>query len=348
MDSRERFFTALLRKGEPDRVPIMDLDIAPEVINSLLPGATVYDFIEEMDIDALLVLEDIPWEDVSPGVRRDHWGVLRKFEFSSMMGFEKFPIPLAPRITSERELSNYVPPHPRDERRLVSLNKAVERLKRKKVIIFGHHSSLLYPWFILGTENLFRYYIENPHFAKRVIDMVVHYYTELQKYAIELGADVVLDGEDYCGNNGLFMSHKHFDEFVLPGLQKIVNTAKERNVPFIKHCDGNIWTILDKMVETGIDAMNPIEPAAGMNIGEVKRIYGDRIAVIGNIDCAHLLSFGSPEDVREAVKECIREASPGGGHVISSSNVIHDGVPPENYAAMISAAKEFGRYPIQL
>lgn len=348
MNSVERFFTALQRKGEPDRVPIMDLDIALEVINSLLPGATVYDFIEKMDIDALLVVEDIPWEDVGPGVKRDHWGVLRRFEFSSMMGFEKWPIPLAPKITSEKELAAYIPPNPREERRFVSLNKAIERFKGNKVIIFGHHSSLLYPWFILGTENLFRYYIDNSRFAKRVIDMVVDYFVELEKYAIELGADAILDGEDYCGNNGLFMSPEHFDEFVLPGLQKVINTAKERNIPFIKHSDGYLWPILDKLVNAGIDALNPIEPAAGMDIGEVKEAYGDRIAVIGNIDCAHLLSFGTPEDVKNAVRECIRKASPGGGHIISSSNVIHSGIPPENYAAMIKAVKEYGCYPIQL
>jgi uroporphyrinogen decarboxylase len=265
-----------------------------------------------------------------------------------MMGFEKWPIPLEPRITSEKEVANYIPPKPREERRFVTLHKAIERLKRKKVIIFGHHSSLLYPWFILGTENLFRYYIENPQFAKRVIDMVVDYFLELETYAIELGADVILDGEDYCGNQGLFMSPEHFDEFVLPGLQKVVNRAKEKNIPFIKHCDGYIWPIIDRLIETGIDGLNPIEPAAGMDIGEVKNAYGDRIAVIGNIDCAHLLSFGSKEDVQNAVKDCIQKASPGGGHIISSSNVIHDGVPPENYAAMIDATKEHGRYPIQV
>ena len=128
----------------------------------------------------------------------------------------------------------------------------------------------------------------------------------------------------------------------------MVNRAKEKNIPFIKHCDGYIWPIIDRLIETGIDGLNPIEPAAGMDIGEVKKTYGDRIAVIGNIDCAHLLSFGSKEDVQTAVKECIQKASPGGGHIISSSNVIHDGVPPENYAAMIDATKEYGRYPIQV
>jgi uroporphyrinogen decarboxylase len=61
-----------------------------------------------------------------------------------------------------------------------------------------------------------------------------------------------------------------------------------------------------------------------------------------------LLTFGTPEEVRRATLECIRKASPGGGHILSSSNIIHRGVPPENYLAMIETAKEYGKYPITL
>lgn len=85
------------------------------------------------------------------------------------------------------------------------------------------------------------------------------------------------------------------------------------------------------VINTGLDAINPIEPAAGMNIGDVKRVYGNKLAVIGNIDCATLLTFSTPDKVKESVRECIRVASPGGGHIISSSNTIHKGVKPENY-----------------
>jgi uroporphyrinogen decarboxylase len=127
-----------------------------------------------------------------------------------------------------------------------------------------------------------------------------------------------------------------------------VDAVKSRGVPFIKHCDGYTWPILEQMVSTGVDCINPMEPAAGMDIGEVKKAFGDRVALMGNIDCSHLLSFGTPEEVREAVKECIRAASPGGGHILSSSNIIHDGVAPENFTAMLEAAREFGRYPINV
>ena len=171
---------------------------------------------------------------------------------------------------------------------------------------------------------------------------------ELEKQAIEIGADIIHDGEDYCSNDGLFMSMDHFKEFILPGLRNVIKVAKDNNIPFAKHTDGNIWPILDLLVDEGIDAINPIEPAAGMDIGAVKEKYGNRIALIGNIDCSHLLTFGKPGEIREAVKECIRKASSGGGHILSSSNSIHAGVPPENFIAMVEAAREFGRYPIKV
>jgi uroporphyrinogen decarboxylase len=98
------------------------------------------------------------------------------------------------------------------------------------------------------------------------------------------------------------------------------------------------------IVDAGVDGVNPIEPAAGMDIGEVKQKYGHRVCLIGNIDCSCLLPEGSVEEVEAAVKECIRKAAPGGGYIISSSNSIHSSVKPENYLAMIQATRKYGRY----
>jgi uroporphyrinogen decarboxylase len=117
-------------------------------------------------------------------------------------------------------------------------------------------------------------------------------------------------------------------------------------VPFIKHTDGCLWPILDDIVGAGIDALDPLEPIAGMDIGRVKALYGDRIAVVGNVDCGELLCRGTTDEVVAAVKETIAKASPGGGHVLASSNSIHPAVNPQNYRAMVEAAREFGRYPI--
>jgi len=157
---------------------------------------------------------------------------------------------------------------------------------------------------------------------------------------------VLLTGDDYAHRQGSIMSPAHFREFVLPYLQGAVNVAKAKGLPFIKHTDGNLWQIIDMIIDTGLDGLDPLEPIADMDIGKVKEKFGDRIAVVGNVDCGELLSRGTPEQVVEAVKETIAKASVGGGHILASSNSIHPGVNPENYKAMVQAAKKYGTYPL--
>jgi uroporphyrinogen decarboxylase len=135
-----------------------------------------------------------------------------------------------------------------------------------------------------------------------------------------------------------------FEEFIAPRLKKMVDAIHEEGAKVVKHTDGNVYKILKQMVDLGIDGLNPIEPSAGMDIGEVKEKYGDRICLIGNIDCGDLLSWGTTDQVEQAVKECIAKASKGGGLMISSSNSIHSSVNPENYLAMIKAVKRWGEY----
>lgn len=350
MNSVERVFAAL-RREEPDRVPIIELEIHEKVHQAILPGSTLYEFVEEMEIDGICVFAEAGWqyEDVAPGIKRDQFGILYDFRhMSGMLLPTQIQGPLES-IGDMRDLDKYVPPSPHDPRLLAPLRDAVSRLKGKVAIIFTMGAGAFsYPTFLRGFNNLLMDYYENPELAHRIADIATDYFTELGRLAIEAGADILLDGDDFCGKAGPFMSPQHFREFILPRLQRVVDVAIEHKVPMIKHSDGYVWPLLQMMVDTGIDALNPIEPAAGMDIGEVKRVFGDRIAVVGNIDCSTLLQFGSPEEVRAAVRECIRVASPGGGHIISSSNTIHEGVKPENYLAMIRATKEFGTYPIKM
>jgi uroporphyrinogen decarboxylase len=77
-----------------------------------------------------------------------------------------------------------------------------------------------------------------------------------------------------------------------------------------------------------------------------KRNFGDKICIIGNIDIAYLLPFGSAEDVKKAVKNAINTAAPGGGYILSASNVITDEVKPENFLIQIRAGKKYGKYPL--
>ncbi|RKY03112.1 hypothetical protein DRP77_06875 [Candidatus Poribacteria bacterium] len=341
MTGYERMMTALSRR-EPDMVPVWELIINRPVIEALFGDISYFDFVERMDLDGVTVFEDnlvVKWFDSQ--TYQDEWGIVWRIEPETGI-----PYRIDGPIKSEKDLDNYTPPDPDADHRLKTLEEAVRRFKGEKAIVFLGHDAFEFSHYLYGMENLLVAYITNPEFVHRLARVVIDYKKRVMERAIEMGADIVMTGDDYADRRGPIMSPDHFREFVLPYLKEMVDLAKSKGVPFIKHTDGNIWPIIDMIVDTGIDGLDPLEPIAGMDIGRVKELYGDRIAVVGNVDCGELLSRGTVEEVVEAVKETIAKASPGGGHILASSNSIHPAVKPENYKAMVEAAREFGRYPI--
>ena len=79
-----------------------------------------------------------------------------------------------------------------------------------------------------------------------------------------------------------------------------------------------------------------MEPHAGMELKKVKAYCGDRICLLGNIDCLELLPNGTPQQVDAAVKQAIEDTADGGGLIICSSNSLHPGVNPDNCIAMFN------------
>jgi uroporphyrinogen decarboxylase len=119
---------------------------------------------------------------------------------------------------------------------------------------------------------------------------------------------------------------------------------KDLGLMVIKHTDGNIMPLIDMIIDSGIDCLDPIDPVAGMDLGLIKRTYGNRIAVKGNVDCAHTLTFKSVEETVQETKQCLELGMEGGRYIISSSNTIHSEVKPDNYRAMLDTIKKFGSY----
>lgn len=335
MNSYERVMCAL-RIEQSDRVPIVEWMIHPNVINALEPGITEQEFMAKY-LDAISTWQVMQEKDCGGEVVIDEWRVKRKY-----LG-QRYAIPFEFPIKNEEDLRNYEPPSPNESYRLDLLKEVVEKYKRRKTIVFCLETVFTYVWALVGLEELLISFKINPNFAEKLLDINFNYHIELARAAIEAGADVIMCGDDLAYKTGLMMSRQDFERFLLPYYKKMIDQVHDKGAYFIKHTDGRIWEILDLLVEAGIDAINPLEPVAGMNIGEVKKKYGDRVCLIGNIDCGDLLSRKSPREVQEVVKQTIKEVALGGGYIISSSNAIHASVKPENYKAMIDAAKLYGK-----
>lgn len=330
-----------LRREQPDRVPIVEFIIDEKVARAISPDiADVPDFMDRIDLDGVGcgATFDIVKHN-SDGTYIDEWGV----KYLSG-GTEVVAHPLEGPIKTIDDARAYQPPDPDAPHRLSRLRSVVERYKGKRAILFHHRAAFMWSAYLMGIDNLLLAMIAEPEFAETLMDKVLEANMRVVRNAIRAGAEVVVLGDDYAHNTGPLMSPALFEKMILPRLQKMVSLIKSEGAFCIKHSDGNIYPILDMIVSTGCDGLNPIEPVAGMDLATVKRLVGDRVCLVGNIDCGHLLSHGTTDEVEEAVKQAIEDAAPGGGSILSSSNSIHSSVNPRNYVAMVEAGRRYGAY----
>ena len=339
MTGRDRFLTAL-RREQPDRVPIWELIINEPTLSGIYGDIGYFALAEKLGLDAVTVFENHRMQDLGNGRVRDEWGIIWGIEACGVA------YPVEGPIKSKSDLDSYRAPDPHADYRLDTLREAVTRFKGEKAVTICCHEAFEFSHYLVGLANLMVAYIEDPEFVHRLARMIIDYKKALLKRAVEEGVDVIVSGDDYAYKTAPLMSPKYFGEYSAPYIAEMAQAAHDCGVPFVKHTDGCIWPILDMIVDAGVDAIDPIEPMAGMDIGEVKAKYGDRVAVVGNVDCTEILTHGTREEVIDAVKETIAKASVGGGHIIASSNSVHPGVKPENYRTMVEAAQEFGVYPL--
>jgi uroporphyrinogen decarboxylase len=155
-------------------------------------------------------------------------------------------------------------------------------------------------------------------------------------------------GDDIAYKGTTMFSPQFLRETFIKCLKNVCEPLKNAGIKVIFHSDGNVMSVLDDMIDAGIDGLNPIEPIAGMDIGYLKKRYGKNLVLVGNVDCSQVLPLGTVEEVIEATKECIRQASKGGGHFIGSSSEIVPATPVENILAFYRTVHEYGKYPIRI
>ena len=344
MTSTERVMTALSRK-EPDRVPVFELGIDPRMVGKL-GYRSVVELFEEMDLDAVIVgllvssPEGTPLEVPRASRYVDDWGVTLQYTDESVA------IPVDHPIKSPADVESWAAPPPSfPVEYMRKVDAVVRRYKGKRALLSHSRAVFAHSWNLLGMENYMVALIENPNLVERLTRKIITVNEGRARQLAEAGLDIVYLGDDYAFKTAPLISPDHFRRFVLPGLSRVVGAIHEAGALCIKHTDGDIWSLMDMIVGTGVDCLGPLEPGANMDLRRVKSGYGDRIAVMGNVDI-DLLSRGTPEQVAEATLGLLHGVSPGGGHVVSSANTISRSVRAENFRAMVETAQRHGTYPI--
>lgn len=158
----------------------------------------------------------------------------------------------------------------------------------------------------------------------------------------------LLDGfalcSDYCFNVNPFFNSEQFDELIVPYLKEVIAEYRKMGYYTIKHTDGNIMPIVKQMADCKPDAIHSLDPQGGVDLTEVRKIAGENIALIGNVNCG-LLQTGTDEECRQDVLRALRQGMEAGkGYVFATSNCVYTGMALERYEMMLDIWREYGNY----
>jgi uroporphyrinogen decarboxylase len=174
--------------------------------------------------------------------------------------------------------------------------------------------------------------------AQRMVDRALE---TGRRYQAHGGLDGFALCTDYCFNTGPFLSPRQFGEFVAPYLKQLIRGYRAMGFYIIKHTDGNIMPIIEQLVDANPHALHSLDPQGGVDIAEVKRLYGDRVCLIGNVNCG-LMDTGTDEEVIESARYALRHGMPGGGYIFSTSNCIYPGMKLDRYELILDVWRSEG------
>ncbi len=194
-------------------------------------------------------------------------------------------------------------------------------------------------WFLTEPDLLHRYY-EHHH-----VPVLARC-----RRLIEEGADIIGLGGDLACDLGPFISPTQYREFIMPRIREQARLCHSLGAFCTNATDGDMWSVLDYFL-TGaeVDGYEEIDFAAGMDMSRLKAEYGSRTTLVGNIDIRHVLTSGTVEEVRTHTVDCIRAGWGNGGHVIMSSNCIHESCKTDLFLAHLAAYRDyFGLEPLSI
>ena len=206
--------------------------------------------------------------------------------------------------------------------------------------------------FIVEMGNGYEdYYINlktDPGFIHEFQDHVQDYCFAELELALSYPVDVIQLSLIFSSNMGPMVSPEITEEFEYPQLRQSIRIIREKDKdkPISLHVDGVIDNYIETFIELGFDIVHPLEPCNGkQDIYAIKKRFGDRIALHGNIDVGGVLVFGSPREVAQDVREHLDRLAVGGGYVCGSSHDISEAIPLINFYAMRDTVHQYRFQP---
>ena len=271
----------------------------------------------------------------------DEWGV--GYKNGSVAHFKKFISPMED-FDDPQQVWDYPFPDPDDPERWAAAKKKVEEVHAAGRAAAYFALQVFEPaWYLRGLENMLADFLCDEDMAAACMDKMTAVQCRTAAHAAEIGVDVIMFGDDVGTQKAMMMSVETWRRWVKPATAATIAAAKAVNPDVIAlyHSDGVIYDIIPELIEIGVDVLNPVQPECVDPIA-LKAQYGDRLSFWGTIGTQTTMPFGTPEEVRENVRQMIETVGKGGGLLVAPTHLLEPEVPWENIEALVQAMRDFG------
>jgi len=279
----------------------------------------------------------------------DEWGVTWKIvEYETKNGTGRYTEISDNPLKDSGSIKNYIPPDPSIESRYKPSERLIEEFG-KDYPIMGVIVTTIFEtaWALRGLDRLMIDFITNEELTEKILDIPFKYHFYAGKKLTSLGVDIIWTGDDVGGQLGMLISPQIWRRYLKPKMAKLYSEMKSVN-PDLKiayHSDGNIYPIIDDLVEIGLDILNPVQPKC-MDPHYLKKRYGKNLSLWGTIDIQETLPFGTPQQIEDEVKDRIKNIAPRGGFIISPAHNIQIDTSMDDFFVFWNAVEKYGTYPI--
>jgi uroporphyrinogen decarboxylase len=340
----DRLRRALLRQGESDRVPLLELKADPEIVAAVM-GTSIdrvekrrwieleIKFWHQLGYDAVRIRSGLQLprtlvaaEDTASlkRARRD-WQSESEGPIQTWDDFERFAWP-CPEDADFSEIEYAATILPEGMKLLVSPYGMLEPLM----------------WLMGFTPFAMALY-DNPELIAALVERIWNIYVPIVEALIGLDCvGGVFTPDDMGFRTGTLIAPEHLRRYVFPYHKRLAEIAHTHDKVYVLHACGNLEAVMDDLIDdVKIDAKHSFEDVI-MPVETVKAQYGNRVGIVGGIDI-DLLARGSEEDVRVRTRQVLDACMPGGGYILGTGNSVTNYIPIRNFLAMVDEGQRWQR-----
>ena len=209
------------------------------------------------------------------------------------------------------------------------------------LMVYGPHEAT---WRKHGFEETLMDYALDPGFLADMAHVHIDLVLETLEKAIQhdIKPDGILFAEDLGINTGPMFSPKVYEKVLFPEHRRVGDFLHKNDITYFIHSDGDIREFIPRLIDAGVQVLQPLEARAGLDVRLLKEEYGKALSYMGNISVENMAA--SRETLEDEVRTKLAAAMPGGGYIYHSDHSVPSEVPFENYLYLMELLKKYGTY----